>query len=384
VNDIDTAPQIRNASLRNRMAMYNANTLKIGLFGANCSSGRAVTLVPERWSGNWADNVRLARLADEAGIDFLLPIGRWKGYGGDTDYQGATFETVTWACGLLAATRRITVFGTVHAPLFHPIIAAKEFVTADHIGAGRFGLNLVVGWNEDEFEMFGVKQRDHEARYDYGQEWLDAIKQAWSHDGDFDFDGQYIKLKAVRAKPKPFGGTRPVIMNAGASLTGRAFAIRNCDAFFTQASRTSLRETADRVQSAKQEARQHGRELDVYTVGVVTCRPTQREAEAYHHHCIVDHADWSAVDLILAKKSISPETVGVEEHQRQRMHYANGMSGLPLVGDPDQVARQLVDLSKAGLRGIGVSFVNYADELPYFAAEVLPRLERAGVREKVG
>jgi dimethylsulfone monooxygenase len=365
------------------MAMYNRNTLKIGLFGANCSSGRAVTLVPERWSGSWADNVRLARMADDAGIDFLLPIGRWKGYGGDTDYQGATYETVTWACGLLAATRRVTVFGTVHAPLFNPIIAAKEFVTADHIGEGRFGLNLVVGWNEDEFEMFGVKQRDHEARYEYGQEWLDAIKQAWSQAGDFDFDGQYIKLKAVRAKPKPYGGTRPVIMNAGASPTGRAFAIRNCDAFFTQASRTSLTETADRVQSAKQEARQYGRELDVYTVGVVTCRPTQKEAEAYHRHCIVDNADWSAVDLILAKRKISPDTVGIEEHQRQRVHYANGMSGLLVVGNPDEVAQQLVDLSKAGLRGIAVSFINYADELPYFVAEVLPRLERAGVREKV-
>ena len=52
-------------------------------------------------------------------------------------------------------------FGTVHAPLFHPIIAAKEMVTADQIGEGRFGLNIVVGWNEDEFEMFGVEQRDH-------------------------------------------------------------------------------------------------------------------------------------------------------------------------------------------------------------------------------
>jgi dimethylsulfone monooxygenase len=67
------------------------------------------------------------------------------------------FETVAWLCGLLALTR----LGTVHAPLFNPLIAAKEFVTADHIGEGRFGLNLVVGWNEDEFEMFGVKQRDH-------------------------------------------------------------------------------------------------------------------------------------------------------------------------------------------------------------------------------
>ncbi len=104
----------------------------------------------------------------------MLPVGRWKGYGGDTDYQGATLETVTWATGLLANTKRLVVFGTVHAPLFHPLIAAKEFVTADHIGEGRFGLNIVCGWNEGEFDMFGATLRDHETRYDYAQEWLDA------------------------------------------------------------------------------------------------------------------------------------------------------------------------------------------------------------------
>src|ERR1700732_2467621 len=146
------------ASMHERTAMYNGNALKIGLFGANCSSGRAVTLVPERWSGTWPDNVRLARMADDAGIDFLLPIARWKGYGGDTDYQGATLETVTWACGLLASTRHVTVFGTVHAPLFNPLIAAKEFVTADHIGEGRFGLNLVVGGNGAGVGGFGATQ----------------------------------------------------------------------------------------------------------------------------------------------------------------------------------------------------------------------------------
>jgi alkanesulfonate monooxygenase SsuD/methylene tetrahydromethanopterin reductase-like flavin-dependent oxidoreductase (luciferase family) len=368
--------------MRQRMDMYNGNTLKIGLFGANCSSGRAVTLVPERWSGAWRDNLNLARMADDAGIDFMLPIGRWKGYGGDTDYQGATLETLTWASGLLASTKHLTVFSTVHAPLFHPLIAAKEFVTADHIGEGRFGLNLVVGWNEDEFEMFGVQQRDHERRYEFAQEWLDAVKMAWGPQDDFDFTGEYIKLAKVRSKPKPFGGTRPLIMNAGASPTGRAFALRNCDAFFTQASRKSLEETAQRVQAVKTEAASYGREIDVYTVGVITCRPTRKEAEDYYRHSVIDHADWSAVDVILAKKNISPQTVGPEKHQEERSNYANGMGGLAIVGDPDGVAKQLADLSAAGLRGAGVSFVNYIDELPFFCDEVLPRLERMGVREK--
>ena len=365
-----------------RDAMGSANRLKLGLFGANCSSGRAVTTVPERWSGSWPDCVRLAQMADQAGIEFMLPIGRWKGYGGDTDYQGETWETVTWACGLLDKTERLTVFGTVHAPLVPPLIAAKEFVTADHIGEGRFGLNVVCGWNEGEFEMFGATLRDHEARYDYAQEWLDIVKLAWSRHKDFDFAGQFFTLKGVRAKPKPYGGTRPLIMNAGASATGQAFAIRNCDALFSTISRgISFEETAHHISNLRAQARQAGREIDVYTVGVVTCRSTSREAQHYYRHAVVDNADWAAVDNILAMKNIMPQMYAPEEFQRIRDHQANGMGGLPLVGDPDSVARDIARLAALGLKGIAISFVNYLDELPYFCAEVLPRLARAGLRD---
>ena len=370
---------------RARAAMGSTNRLKLGLFGANCSSGRAVTMVPERWSGSWPDCVRLARMADQAGIEFMLPIGRWKGYGGETDYQGATLETVTWACGLLAKTERLTAFGTVHAPLLSPLIAAKQFVTADHIGEGRFGLNLVCGWNEGEFEMFGATLRDHEARYAYAQEWLEIVKLAWSPREDFDFEGHFFRLKGVQAKPKPYGGTRPLIMNAGASPTGQAFAIRNGDALFSTISHgISFKETVQHVDNVRARARQFGREIDVYTVGVVTCRATAREAVDYYRHCIVEHADWAAVDSILAMKNITPQTHTPEEFRRIRDHQANGMGGLPLVGDPDTVARDLAKLATFGLTGIAVSFVNYLDELPYFCAEVLPRLARAGLRAKPG
>ncbi|MGB6940507.1 MAG: LLM class flavin-dependent oxidoreductase [Xanthobacteraceae bacterium] len=370
-------------SLNSRRRMHNNNKPQLGLFGANCSSGRAVTLVPERWSGNWQDNKKLAQLADEVGIDFMLPIGRWKGYGGDTDYQGETLETITWATGLLAVTKRITVFGTVHAPIFNPIVAAKEMVTADHVGEGRFGLNIVVGWNEGEFEMFGVQQREHDARYDYAQEWIDVIKLIWSGREDFDFKGKFLDMKRIRGKPKPYGGTRPVIMNAGASEVGQAFAVKNCDAFFFQASRTSLDETAQSAKKAQDAARAQGRDIGCYTVGVITCRPTRKEAEEYFHHCIVERADWSAVDSILALRKISAETVGMEKFLMHRSQYAQGNGGLPIVGDPDHVAKQLADLAGAGLTGIAVSLVNYYDELPYFADEVIGRLERMGLREKV-
>ena len=373
---------VENAPMDDRLAMYNGNRFKIGLFGPNCSSGRAVTTVLERWSGNWPDNLALAHMADEAGLDFLLPIGRWKGYGGESNYQDETFETVTWATGLLAVTERITVFATVHAPLLHPVTAAKQFVTADHIGQGRFGLNIVCGWNDGEFRMFGVAQRDHEARYDYGQEWIDVIRMMWERDEAFDYKGCYLDLEAVRSDPKPFGGTRPLIMNAGASPTGQAFAVKNCDALFCNpAGADTIKALTNGIQHAQDLAAQTGRAIDGYSVGVITCRPSLAEAEEYHRHCIIDAADWDAVDNILAMKDIRPETVGETEFDRRRNHQAHGMGGIPVVGDPDTVATAIIRMAGVGLRGIGVSFVNYLEELPYFRDEVLPRLEAAGLRE---
>jgi len=86
------------------------------------------------------------------------------------------------------------VFGTVHAPLFNPVIAAKEMVTADHVGEGRFGLNIVVGWNEGEFQMFGVKQRDHETRYEFAQAQRVARGKFTGRDVSFDV---FLKKKRV-------------------------------------------------------------------------------------------------------------------------------------------------------------------------------------------
>ena len=167
----------------------------------------------------------------------MLPIGRWKGYGGDTDLHGETLETITWATGLLAATERITVFGTVHAPLFHPIIAAKQIVTADHVGAGplrpQHRRRLERGRVRDVRRRSSASTRRATPTPRSGST---PSRWRWGPSDDFDFDGEHIKLKKVRAKPKPYGGTRPLIMNAGSSGAGQAFALRNCDAFFTATS----------------------------------------------------------------------------------------------------------------------------------------------------
>jgi alkanesulfonate monooxygenase SsuD/methylene tetrahydromethanopterin reductase-like flavin-dependent oxidoreductase (luciferase family) len=50
------------------------------------------------------------------------------------------------------------------------------------------------------------------------------------------------------------------------------------------------------------------------------------------------------------------------------------------IGDPDAVVREISRLRSAGLDGLALNFVDYLKELPYFAAEVLPRLVRLGLR----
>ena len=368
--------------MRSRVDGLSGNAFKLGLFGLNLSSGRSATTVSERWSGNWDDNLEVAILADDAGMDFHLPVGRWKGYGGQTNFEGHALESITWAAGLLAATRRISVFATVHAPLVHPVFAAKQFVTADQIGHGRFGLNVVCGWNSDEFDMFGVEQREHDDRYEHGAEWIAAIQRMWSETERFDFDGKFFRLRGVEAEPKPYGGSRPLIMNAGASPAGQAFAIANADMLFRNW-RSYEENAKDNAQTIEM-ARAGGRDVGVFTSGYVVCRATRKEAEAYERYVADEHGDWDAIDHLLelnasntrAVRDLSPEGVA-----RRRRAFAVGHGGCPLVGTPDDVAAGLARLHEAGFSGFAFSFVNYVAEFPFFRDEVLPRLNRLGLRK---
>src|SRR5919199_6185006 len=106
---------------RQRLAKLSQHRLTLGLFGSNCSNGRTYADIPGLWDGSWDKNAQLAQLAEEVGLDCMIPLARWKGYGGATNPNGASFESFVWAAGLLAQTKRIHVFATVHVPLFNPL-----------------------------------------------------------------------------------------------------------------------------------------------------------------------------------------------------------------------------------------------------------------------
>lgn len=373
-----------------RLSMGTTNALKLGFFGANVSSGKNATTVPERWRATWDDNVRLAELADEAGFEFFLPIGRWRGYGGATGYQETSLETITWAAAILARTERIHVFGTVHVPLFHPVIAAKQMVTADQVGHGRFGLNIVCGWSEDEFQMFGIAGMGHTERYELGQEWLDTVRRMWTDPDDFDVDGKYFQLRQVRSKPKPYGDDLPAIMNAGSSEIGRAFALRNCDAFFTSVRASTVDDRSgvitpaidkvgDTLRDVRAKADAMGRRIGIFTNVNIICKPTNAEAMEYYRYVLEEHADWDAIDgQITAGGTV--KDLGDPAYVARRQ---NHIRQFPVIGDPDRVAGLLAELSRVGFDGIGITTVNFLDDFAMLRDAVLPRLEAAGLRAPV-
>jgi FMNH2-dependent dimethyl sulfone monooxygenase len=359
--------------------MSNANRLKLGLFAFNCKGGMAITTAPDAWLPTWANNIETARLADEAGLEFLLPIARWRGYGGASDFEGVSFETITWAAGLLASTRRITVFGTIHAPLIHPIVAAKQMATVDLLSEGRFGLNLVCGWNQDEFEMFGQEQREHDARYEYGQEWLDVVRTLWREESPVDFRGRFFELRGLVGRPAPHGGTEPVLMNAGYSPAGRAFAVRNCELLLTSlVDLESGRRDVEEVQGAARAS--YGRDIQLIATAYVVCRPTAAEAEEFLRYYADEHADWEAADRLMSLAGIHAQFFPPEHYQLFRERFVAGHGTYPIVGDPDQVADELARIAEAGFAGVGFSLFDYVGELRYFCQEVLPRLEARGLR----
>src|SRR5215471_13795106 len=116
-------------------------------------------------------------------------------------YGARSSRSPRWATALAAATTRTGVFATVHVPMVHPVFAAKALATVDHVSNGRAGLDIVCGWNPEEFAMFGLELI--EERYAQGLEWFDIITRIYTADAPFDHDGKFYQLKNVSGRPRP-------------------------------------------------------------------------------------------------------------------------------------------------------------------------------------
>ena len=203
-----------------------------------------------------------------------------------------------------------------------------------------------------------------------------------ARDSEFDWDKEFFHIKRGRCTPQPAGGTLPPIMNAGSSDEDREFAARNCDFLFTvMVDIASGAQTVARMQAIARERYQ--RQLGVFTTSYVVCRPTTAQAQAYHQHYAVEQADHAAVERLMFLQGMHAQSFPRDMIESLRVQFAGGHGVYPLIGDPDTVADSIAQIAQAGFAGATVAFVNYVEELPYFVAEVLPRLEAKGLRQRV-
>jgi alkanesulfonate monooxygenase SsuD/methylene tetrahydromethanopterin reductase-like flavin-dependent oxidoreductase (luciferase family) len=360
---------------------WNANRFKIGVFSANADGGLTLTRVPERWPATWDGIAAVARMADRAGLDFFLPIARWKGFGGEMNSRELSYETLTFAAGLAAITERITLFSTVHVPMVHPVFAAKALATIDQQSHGRAGLNIVCGWNPEEFGMFGLPMI--EERYAQGHEWFEIVSRI--HAGvygpgetGFDYDGKFYQLKNVSGKPLPVQRPRPLTVNAAFSPPGRDFAATAADCLLT--SFVDIPKGREQIADIKGRAAKAGREVGVLATCHVVCRPTQAEAEAYYEHYAVEMEDSVSVDHYMGAKEKFSGSHEADAYRLHRKRFAGGAGTYPVVGTARHIAEEMIKLAEAGFGGTTISFVNYEQELPAFIDGVLPILKEAGWR----
>jgi dimethylsulfone monooxygenase len=363
---------------RAHVPLYNDQKLKLGVFGANCRYGVNISHAPTTYKVTWEHTSAIVKRADAIGFELALPVARWRGFGGTTDFNGESFETYTWAAGLAQATRRIMVAATSHVPTVHPIVAAKQATTIDHISNGRFCLNLVMGWFTPEMEMFQGSQRAHDDRYRYGAEWLSVAKRLWADEQPFDFESEHFHIKQAQAHPKPVQKPWPVLINAGHSPAARAFSAREVDFSFVGF------DSVDQVRTVAAEVRalarnDYARDIGICTSALVVCRETEAEARRVYRS-IIEHGDRVAADNLMKVLGIESQSFN-DRIAKYRERVVAGWGTNPIIGTPEQVTAQLAEVSAAGVDGVVFGFLDYNEELKYFDSAVMPLLRQAGLRK---
>lgn len=388
----DTATPARGSASRNvadksvarqdSSLLLSPNRLKLGLFGTNLSGGASGITVaggPPRVP-DWAEVRAVGVAADQAGFEALIPIGRWKGFGGPSEFWDRSFEAHSWAAGMAEATTQINIFSTCHVGVVHPVLAAKMGATIDHISGGRWGLNLVAGWKGDEFAMFGRALPFTQERYRLSSEWLEIVRRLWNETEPFDFNGEFFDVEGGISLPNPVQQPSPPIMNAGQSATGMKFAAENADLVFIDL--LDGAKVAESIRSVRELSAQAGRTTSVWGMLHVVCRETEAEARRY-----VDLYAGQSGDVETARRYAASLTGGgLESHDRFRQDdqlvrtLISTAGNRGVVGSPTQVVEEMSRLVEWGLDGIALCFVDYLDGISAYSDLLLPELRSSGLR----
>jgi pyrimidine oxygenase len=339
---------------------------EFGVFLPVANGGWIVSSTTPPLDGLWKQNLAAAVTADEQGLDFVMSMGKWRGFGGETNHWGSSMESITMMAGIAQATKRVKIWATVHTLLHNPAVAAKMITTLDHISGGRAGLNIVAGAYRDEFAQMGAwdETLDHDDRYALAEEWTTIVKRLWS-EPSVDFDGRFFQMKDCVSDPKPLSRPRPDLICAGMSNRGFQFSVRESDAVFVGGRTPEERRDASR--RAKAVADELGVTIKTYAMCTLIHAETDAGAEALVRR-YAEGVDMAAIITML-------ESWGVPSDRLSAAARAQGaFMTQTAVGSPATCAELVAEfIDYCELDGLMLIFPDYVEGLKMFGSEILPQ-----------
>jgi FMN-dependent oxidoreductase (nitrilotriacetate monooxygenase family) len=197
--------------------------------------------------------IDLARTAERGKFDSIF-FADGPAIQGDLRYRPVgTLDPLILLPAIAGATRHIGLVATASTTYNEPYNLARRFASLDHVSQGRAGWNIVTTAGSDAAQNFGLDEAPlHKSRYERAAEFVDVCLKLWdSWEDDYligdkaagrfangervhriEHAGKYFRVRGPLNVP-PSPQRHPLLVQAGSSEDGRAFAARYAEAVFT-------------------------------------------------------------------------------------------------------------------------------------------------------
>ena len=345
--------------------------MKVGVFIPIGNNGWLISETAPQYMPSFDLNREVVQAAERHGFDFALSMIKLRGFGGRTEFWEHCLESFTLMAGLAAVTSRIHLFATAATLTIPPAIAARMASTIDSISHGRFGLNLVTGWQRPEYSQMGLWPGDaHFAhRYEFLAEYAQILRDLWET-GVSDRKGRFFTMDDCRVSPRPQADMK--IICAGSSGAGLAFSARYADHSFCFGK--GLNTPAAFAPNAERllvETARTGRTVGTYVLFMIIADETDAAAMAKweHYKSGVDH---EAVAW-LGRQGAADARPTADTNIRQMADptSAVNINMGTLVGSYEAVARMLDEVAAVpGTDGVLLTFDEFVSGVDLFGRRI--------------
>lgn len=350
--------------------------MKIGVFCPIGNNGWLLSETAPQYMPSFELNKKIVQRAEHYGFDFALSMIKLRGFGGKTEFWDHNLETFTLMAGLAAVTSKIQIYATAATLVMPPAIVARMASTIDSISNGRFGLNVVTGWQAPEYTQMGMWPGDEyfAQRYEYLSEYVEILRELWAT-GRSDFKGEHFTMQDCRVSPRPQADMK--IICAGQSDTGLEFSAKYADYNFVFGkglnTPTAYAEINERL---KQQTDKTGRDVQTYVLFMVIAAETDEEAHAKWQTYNAG-ADMEAINWLMNQGGKDTKS-GTDTNIRQM---ASSVSPVninmgTLVGSFKHVAHMLDEIGEIqGTEGILLTFDDFVQGVEDFGQRIQPLMK---------